>query len=258
MSIWGNWCLFFFQVPQHSKPKYYSTGDNGFRMSVQRNIRRNTKQKHWPVGIQQVTPDWQHGRSRRESSGQLVKRIFTLLNTGLVYDTNHRLISLSLQVVTVSPCGGAQTGHCARVSSVKDLLSTSSPLTSWGLFTLWITLTLQCMNTHTHARRNGRAYKCSGLTAQVVATCCQLCFTGRCCIDTTAQQFILCFVGNTSLSLVNGDKQSYQKTLLTDANDINDSIWRCFVLVQCFHKDAVNTILTLASLSQRQLSPWMD
>lgn len=53
---------------------------------------------------------------------------------------------------------------------------------------------------------------------------CQLCFTGRCCIDTTAQQFILCFVGNTSLILVNGDKQSYQKTLLTDANDINDSI----------------------------------
>lgn len=146
----GKLVFVFFQVPQHSKPRYYSTGDNGFRMSVQRNIRRNTKQKHWPVGIQQVTPDWQHGRSRRESSGQLLKRIFTLLNTGLVYDTNHRLISLSLQVVTVSPCGGAQTGHCARVSSVKDLLSTSSPLTSWGLFTLWITLTLQCMNTHTH------------------------------------------------------------------------------------------------------------
>lgn len=47
--------------------------------------------------------------------------------------------------------GGAQTGHCARVSSVKDLLSTSSPLTSWGLFTLWITLTLRCMNELTSA-----------------------------------------------------------------------------------------------------------
>lgn len=173
-SIWGNWCyLFFYLSPSTFKPRYHSTGDDGFRMSVQRNTRRNTKQKHWPVGIHQVTPDWQHGRRRRESSGQLVKQIFTLLNTGLVYDTNHRLISLSLQVVTVSPSGGAQTGHCARVSSVKDLLSTSSPLTSWGLFTLWITLPLQCMNTHTHTRATtqGRAYKYSGLTAQVVGTC---------------------------------------------------------------------------------------
>lgn len=55
------------------------------------------------------------------------------LYTSTGYVTDHRLISSSLQVVTVLLCGEPQQPVCVFVSSVKELLSTSSPLTSWEL-----------------------------------------------------------------------------------------------------------------------------